>query len=59
MNWIIPLLIWGLGFTSAEQQPSSTSSSSEDVEMRIPASEFNAKTIFHLKNINGTLEAVG
>lgn len=31
----------------------------EDVEIRIPASEFNGQTVFHLKNINGDLNAVG
>ncbi|MEX2363378.1 MAG: hypothetical protein WD597_07125 [Balneolaceae bacterium] len=31
----------------------------EDVEMRIPASEFDAKTIFMMKNINGDVEVTG
>lgn len=45
---------------SVEAQTSVMSQrTNEDVEMRIPASEFNAETIFHLKNINGDLNAVG
>ena len=31
----------------------------EEIEIRIPASEFNAETFFHLKNINGDLNAEG
>jgi hypothetical protein len=41
------------------QTPIISQRMNEDVEMRIPASEFNSQTVFHLKNINGDLNAVG
>ncbi|WP_142453760.1 DUF4097 family beta strand repeat-containing protein [Gracilimonas mengyeensis] len=31
----------------------------EDIDMRIPAGEFDARTVFHLQNINGEIETVG
>lgn len=41
------------------QSPVVSQRMNEDVEIRIPASEFNSQTVFHLKNINGDLNAVG
>lgn len=41
------------------QIPVVSQQETEDVEIRIAASEFNAQTVFHLKNINGDLNAVG
>ncbi len=41
------------------QTPVVSQRMNEEVEMRIPASEFNAETIFHMKNINGDLNAEG
>lgn len=41
------------------QTPVVSQRMNEDVEMRIPASEFNAQTVFHMKNINGDLNAEG
>ncbi|WP_428234863.1 DUF4097 family beta strand repeat-containing protein [Gracilimonas sp.] len=46
--------------TSAEAQTSvSSQRAQEDIEIKIPASEFNAETFFHMKNINGDLNAEG
>jgi DUF4097 and DUF4098 domain-containing protein YvlB len=46
--------------TSAEAQTSvSAQRAQEKVDIRIPASEFNAETFFHMKNINGDLNAEG
>ena len=57
-------IILGLGIfliaTTAEAQTSvSSQRTQEDIEIRIPASEFNAETFFHMKNINGDLNAKG
>lgn len=41
------------------QTPVVSQRKTEKVEIRIPSSEFNDETVFHLKNINGDLNAVG
>ncbi|WP_020402442.1 DUF4097 family beta strand repeat-containing protein [Gracilimonas tropica] len=41
------------------QKPVYTQRMNEEVEMVIPASEFNAGTIFHMENINGDLNVEG
>lgn len=48
-----------LGHSVEAQTPVVSQRTNKNVEMRIPASEFNDETIFHLKNINGDLNAVG
>ncbi|HET8865555.1 MAG TPA: DUF4097 family beta strand repeat-containing protein [Gracilimonas sp.] len=53
------IIIWVLGHSVEAQTPVVSQRTNENVEMRIPASEFNDETIFHLKNINGDLNAVG
>lgn len=55
------LLITALFFATViqAQTPVVSQRMNEDVEMRIPASEFNAQTVFHMKNINGDLNAEG
>ncbi len=46
--------------SAAEAQTSvSSQRAQEDIEIRIPASEFDTETYFHMKNINGDLNAEG
>ncbi|MEX2604167.1 MAG: hypothetical protein WD361_08180, partial [Gracilimonas sp.] len=59
MKWTLFLMLWMLSHSVEAQTSVMSQRTNEDVEMRIPASEFNAETIFHLKNINGDLNAVG
>jgi hypothetical protein len=52
-------LILLVSLTLKAQSSISAQRVQEDVNMRIPASEFNAETFFHLKNINGDVNAEG
>ena len=52
------LVLLSVGFIQA-QSSISAQRVQEDIEIRIPASNFNAETFFHLKNINGDLNAEG
>lgn len=59
MKWILVVISFLLAQELDAQTPVVSQRAIENVEIRIPASEFNAQTVFHLKNINGDLNAVG
>lgn len=59
MKHILLIFTLILGAAVQAQTPVVSQRMNEDVEMRIPASEFNAETIFHIRNINGDLNAEG
>jgi len=59
MKWILVSILLVIGHSVEAQTQIVSQRTNEDVEIRIPASEFNAETIFHLKNINGDLNAIG
>lgn len=55
------VVFFGMIFSVSAQAQTTVASqrTNEDVEIRIPASQFNAETIFHMKNINGDLNVEG
>lgn len=59
MKTIIFILILVLNTGIQAQTPVVSQRTNEEVKIRIPASAFNAQTIFHLNNINGDLNAEG
>jgi len=59
MKTVLTLIIVLVSTALYAQTTISSQRVQEEIEIRIPASEFNAETFFHLKNINGDLNAEG
>lgn len=59
MKKLLILGVFLVNISAAAQTSVSAQRAQEDIEIRIPASEFNAETFFHMKNINGDLNAEG
>jgi hypothetical protein len=57
--YLIPLALYLLTIGVAAQSNIMTERVTEDVEMRIPASELTRETLFHFNNINGDLNVEG
>lgn len=55
----ISLILWFVTKAIYAQSPVVSQRMNEKVEITIPASDFNAQTIFHMKNINGDLNVEG
>lgn len=59
MKLLLLLGLLLLSFAAEAQTSISSQRAQEDIEIRIPASEFDAEAFFHMKNINGDLNAEG